>query len=144
MAHRAEQVAPPQSTPVSSPFFTESEHVAAAHVLDARSHTRELQSSPEVQGLPTKHGEQSPPQSVWLSPPFFTPSEHVGAKHMDDAESQTPDEQSCSELHPAPAPHFDGQLPPQSSPVSSPFRALSTHEGAAQVHNPGSQTPDVH
>ena len=43
---------PPQSMPVSSPFFAPSEHVGQA--------------------------AQLPPQSTPVSSPFFTPSPHVG------------------------------------------------------------------
>ncbi len=73
-AHRL----PPQSTDVSVPFFTPSEHVAAAQVPFEQNPV--WQSLPEMQPCPVAHvGHVPPPQSVPVSAPFFEPSVHVGA-----------------------------------------------------------------
>jgi hypothetical protein len=81
----ATQVAPPQSVPVSEPFFTPSEQVGAGGV----AHSFEALQKPEVQSELAAHPTPSaqvrpsvrqsgPPQSTPVSLPFFTPSVHVG------------------------------------------------------------------
>src|SRR5690606_5058889 len=64
---------PPQSTSVSTPFFTASVHVTFAHTWPM--HTRLWQSEPAAHPCPVPQGAQSgPPQSIPVSPPFFTRS----------------------------------------------------------------------
>jgi hypothetical protein len=70
---------PPQSTPVSAPFFVASSHVGAAQAF--RWHTSVVQSVFAAHAAPGKHGEQTPPQSTSVSEPFFQPSLHEGAAH---------------------------------------------------------------
>ncbi|WP_219827603.1 hypothetical protein [Salmonella enterica] len=69
---------PPQSTSLSSAFWTPSVDVGFAHFFDAGSHTLLVQSVPALQplssaqrGAPVAAG---PPQSMSVSCPFITPS----------------------------------------------------------------------
>jgi hypothetical protein len=72
-------VPPPQSVPVSEPFSTPSEQVAARQTLVV--HTWLKQSRGRAQESPAAHPEQdAPPQSAEVSAPFFTPSEQLGAR----------------------------------------------------------------
>ena len=65
---------PPQSTSVSSPFFTKSVQLAAWQTF--RLHTPVVQSEGALQPLPGGQGAQPPPpQSMSVSVPFCTPSE---------------------------------------------------------------------
>jgi hypothetical protein len=74
------QLAPPQSMPVSVPFFTPSEQRGTWHTPPV--HTPLVQSPANAQVTPLAHGEQlPPPQSTPVSVPFFTPSVHTGARH---------------------------------------------------------------
>ena len=83
-AAQVEQVAPPQSTSVSAPFFTLSEQVGDAHSLPL--HTLLLQSAVWTQPYPSSRGEPAPPpQSMSVSLPFFTLSEQVGTEHFPPA-----------------------------------------------------------
>jgi hypothetical protein len=64
---------PPQSLPVSTPFFTPSEHEGAAqrNTPFILRHTPLVQSEALKQGLPAGQGaEQTGPQSTPASPPF--------------------------------------------------------------------------
>jgi hypothetical protein len=54
-AAHGRQPGPPQSTSVSSPFFTPSEHVGDEQVPLSSSHTPELQSAGDAHALPTPH-----------------------------------------------------------------------------------------
>src|SRR5688500_13847210 len=72
---------PPQSFPVSAPFFTPSEHEGAAHknIPFILTHTPLVQSAALKHGLPAGQGaEHTGPQSTPASPPFCTPSAHEG------------------------------------------------------------------
>jgi hypothetical protein len=73
------------------------------------------------------------------------PSEHVGAAQVEVAGSQTPLWQSAAVAQPAETAH-GAQLPPQSTPVSSPSRTpfaqvVATQRAAVQV--PLWQSPDT-
>jgi hypothetical protein len=61
---------PPQSTPVSSPFFTLSVHEGATQMSIAE-HEPLVQSVPILHAAPTPHGgHMPPPQSAPVSAPF--------------------------------------------------------------------------
>ncbi len=75
----AGQVAPPQSTSVSSPLNTWSVQLALVQVLAVGSHTLLRQSVPLRHFLVSAHaGQVAPPQSISVSSPFCLPSVHVG------------------------------------------------------------------
>jgi hypothetical protein len=74
------QTVPPQSTSVSDPFRTVSEHVAVWHALPV--HTVLWQSNADWHALPAAHFGHVPPQSRSVSFPFLTPSVHVGARQV--------------------------------------------------------------
>ena len=84
------QVPPPQSTSVSTPFFTPSVQVAAWHKPPVQ--TPLWQSPVPLHLRPVPQGAQEPPQSRSVSAPFFTPSMQVAATHM--CEAQVPVTQS--------------------------------------------------
>jgi hypothetical protein len=70
---------PPQSTPVSMPFFTPSAQVGAAHV--EATQTPLPQSMDSAHGSPSSQlpgGQTCPPQSMATSEPFCTPSWQLG------------------------------------------------------------------
>jgi hypothetical protein len=71
---------PPQSVPVSEPFFTPSLHVGAAHSIDALQYPL-AQSALFAHDFPFAQSGHAPPQSTSLSMPFFAPSVHVGVAH---------------------------------------------------------------
>ena len=76
--HRAQVVAPPQSTSVSLPFCTTSEQFGTWQMLPM--HTPLTQSAATLHSFPLSHcGQALPPQSVSVSSWFFTLSLHVGA-----------------------------------------------------------------
>src|SRR5215813_9093806 len=65
--------APPQSTPLSSPFLMPSVHVGAAQTFEV--HTPLSQSAATAHPRPLAHvelGAQEPPQSTSVSFPFFS------------------------------------------------------------------------
>jgi hypothetical protein len=72
-------VPPPQSTPLSLPFFTPSLHVGARQVT---LQTPLRQSEASEQSLPTTHLLHAPPQSTSVSVPFLTVSLHAGARQV--------------------------------------------------------------
>ena len=77
VAHfRALVTMPPQSTSVSSAFFTPSLEVGVAHVLVAGSQTPLVQSTAALQPFASaqRGAPPVPPQSTSLSSPFWTPS----------------------------------------------------------------------
>jgi hypothetical protein len=72
------QPPPPQSLPVSVPFWRESVQVAGLHVLSEPQFLF-LQSVPTTQASPSGHGAQlGPPQSLSVSWPFNVPSPQPG------------------------------------------------------------------
>jgi hypothetical protein len=66
---------PPQSAPVSLPFFTKSEHVGVWQ--RPFLHTPLVQSEAPMQILPALHDGHEPPQSASVSVPFLTVSLQV-------------------------------------------------------------------
>jgi hypothetical protein len=121
---------PPQSVPVSLPFFTPSVQVGAWHV--APEHTPLAQSLGMAQPPPAVHGAQiGPPQSVPVSPPFFTPSVHLGVWQMFPV--QTPSTQSVGSEHAFPSAHGGHAGPPQSTAVSWPSFIPSVHVGGTHA-----------
>jgi hypothetical protein len=70
---------PPQSTPVSVPFFTVSEQVEVWHFFGLPLQTPLPQSAAVLHVLPATHCAQDPPQSMSLSVWFFVASAQVGA-----------------------------------------------------------------
>jgi hypothetical protein len=69
--------APPQSTSVSLPLRTWSEHDAARQMDPTQD--KLVQSVAVAQAAPVEHGAQAPPQSMSDSAPFIFPSEQEGA-----------------------------------------------------------------
>jgi hypothetical protein len=108
---------PPQSTPVSAPFFTLSAQDGATQ--EPLGQLAEAQSVPDWQSLPTTHLGHEPPQSTSDSLPFF-------AWSPQDADWQTPFGQTPVVQSDAAAQDWPGVQspqsgPPQSSSVSRPF-----------------------
>jgi len=153
-------VGPPQSTPVSLPFLMPSEQFAAGEQAPARQ-IKLRQSLLVVQLLLAVHwGHDGPPQSTPVSLPFLMPSEHVAfcpaAQTMRVVvfvvlvpgfvtsmltETQLELTQSLPAMHVEPAAHLGHVGPPQSTPVSFPFKtpSLQVAAGAAeQSSNPSS------
>ena len=102
VAQRLQPDEPPQSTPVSSPFMTPSEHVGRSQTLARWLHTPESQSEPTRHAASGAHGAQSaPPPSTQVSLPSRTPLSHEGgAEHTPDR--HVPLAQSSSASHAAP------------------------------------------
>ena len=112
-----EQVLPPQSTSVSVPFLTESEHDAAAQ--SPAEQTSLWQSVATPQPMPFAHLlEHDPPQSGPVSVPFLTPSEQLAAWHT--LLVHTSVAQSAAMRQSFVTAHGE-QAPPQSLSVSVPF-----------------------
>jgi hypothetical protein len=65
---------PPQSAPVSLPFFTKSEQVGAWQRPFWQTELPQSVAPPQI--LPEPQSGQDPPQSTSLSFPFFTESAH--------------------------------------------------------------------
>src|SRR5688572_33277677 len=106
-------------------------------------HTPLVQSVSTPQALPSAQpGHCSPPQSSALSPPFCTPSlQEILAQVPALGAQNRPAPQSASTPQPAPLPQRSGQLPPQSSPVSSPFCVPSSQLGASGTGSSGQSEP---
>ena len=111
---------PPQSTSVSSWFWTPSKqltHVSASQVLLT-------QSAPTRHDIPSPHGMQAPPpQSTSVSPPHRMPSLQLPA--MQTKPEQQALTQSAGPRQGSPSSHGSHD-PPQSMPVSSPLRTESS------------------
>jgi len=132
-------VPPPQSTSVSSPFFSESLQLGATHLLlvqmfDAQS-VMLTQLSPVLQ-----RGHKPPPQSTSVSAPFLAPSKQFEEAQMDPLVRHKLEMQSLPWRQDNLAVHL-GQFPPQSTSVSFPFLTLSEQVGA--WHTKVEQTPDT-
>lgn len=111
----------PQSTSVSSPFRTSSEHVGASQTPSLQ--TPLWQSAPPAQArLSAQAGHSPPPQSTSVSSAFRAPSAHVDAAQ--EPAVQVPLSQSASTRHASPRAQ-GAQAPPQSCAVSSPLRRPS-------------------
>jgi hypothetical protein len=89
------QVPPPQSFPVSAPFFTPSVQVGTWQTLPM--HTPEAQSAPTPHGPSSGQPAHDPPQSTPVSNPFFAWSVQLGAWQKPSV--QMPDAQSDPVLH---------------------------------------------
>lgn len=76
-AAHGEHAGPPQSVPVSLPFFAPSLHDSWRQ--KPSRHTFVVQSDGTVQRSPGPHRGHAPPQSTLVSVPFFTLSVHVEA-----------------------------------------------------------------
>jgi hypothetical protein len=122
---RLQDVAPPQSTPLSLPFRTPSVHVGAWQITLQDS---VAQSEPRMQRLPSGQPGQEPPQSISVSEPFNVPSPQDGVTHM--LLMQTPLEQSAPAAQPLPTAQLVQEPPPQSVSVSVPFRTPSVQSAA--------------
>src|SRR4051812_34834636 len=101
------QVPPPQSTSVSTPFFTVSVHVGLAHLPPLQ--TPLTQSAPLPQPSPSAHGAHEPPQSRSVSAPFLILSLHeafeqrLSAPHSRSTQSRSSKQPSAA-LHGAHSP----------------------------------------
>jgi hypothetical protein len=122
---------PPQSTPVSLPFFVPSVHVGALQT--ALTQTPLAQSSCAVQGASVAHfwAHVGPPQSTPTSSPFFCPSVHVGAMHVFIPE-HTLLLQSVFTMQGCPSAHGTHR-PPQSTADSIPSCVLFVHPEGTHV-----------
>jgi hypothetical protein len=130
---------PPQSTPVSVPFCTLSEHVGVWHT--PLVHLRLVQS-PLPEHLPASghFGHVVPPQSTSVSVPLTMPSLHAAAwQTLLEQSPLAGVTQSPFTEQPAPTAHFVVHVPPQSTAVSVPFSTLSLQVAATHtlpVHLP--------
>ncbi len=124
----------PQSTSVSSWFWTSSSHVPSQ--TPASEHASEMQSESSLHNSPSSQvAPQLPPQSTSVSLPFCAPSSHPPSppeSHVPSASLQLPDWQSSSPPQPFPSPHWLEQEPPQSISVSSPFCTPSLQSPPAE------------
>jgi hypothetical protein len=100
------QVPPPQSVPVSAPFFTVSVQLGAAQAPAVQ--TPLLQEPERVQAAASARPVQKPPE-------------------------QLPEMQSVPVEQTAPFEQSAPQLPPQSGAVSVPLVAASLQEAGAQI-----------
>lgn len=75
------QVAPPQSTSVSSPDFVLSVQDGGGAAQTAAVQMPLIQSLCDRQARPVAHGEHAPPQSGAVSLPFFSPSVQLASAH---------------------------------------------------------------
>jgi hypothetical protein len=147
---RAHAPGPPQSVPVSLPFFTPSLQVGAAHAPPAQTPLAQFAPllphiRPVAHGWPMGAAAHEPPQSTSLSLPFSMPSLQLAGVQVPFA-PQMPFRQSAATAQPLPSPHFlpvgaATHEPPQSTAVSLPFFTPSLQVGAA--HAPPVQTPLV-
>jgi hypothetical protein len=140
---------PPQSVPVSVPFFTPSLQVGAAQAPLAHTPLAQLAPAPVPLPhiFPFAQGGHDPPQSTSVSVLFFTPSAQLAAAQIPSM--QTPFAQSPATAQACPSGHFlfvgdAAHEPPQSIAVSVPFFTVSVQVGAAQAplaHTPLAQLP---
>jgi hypothetical protein len=129
-AGHALHTAPPQSMPVSLPFFTPSVQVGGAQM--PLVHTREVQSAAIAHCFPgAQAGQTEPPQSTSVSVPFLTPSAQIGLAHTPAL--HTRDAQSSFTLQSLPGAQGAQEGPPQSMSVSIPFRMPSAQDVARAI-----------
>ena len=114
---------PPQSTPVSIPFFIPSVQLDGVTQTPFWHVKPVWQSLFVEQPLPDEHlFGQEPPQSIPVSVPSLTPlAQLVGGVPQTPFVHVNPVWQSVLEVQPWPDEHLLGQFPPQSIPVSNPF-----------------------
>ena len=110
VAHLA-QLVPPQSTSLSSPFFSPSLHLASLQRPSVQTKLRQSSLKRQLPPDGQRLGVHVSPQSVSDSLPLRTPSSHLGAAQAPLL--QTPDEQSRGTRQVWPVTH-GVQLPPQS------------------------------
>src|SRR5690606_30425740 len=124
---------PPQSTAASVPFLTPSLQLGGWQTLPVQ--TPLWQSRASAQPCSTAHGEHSgPPQSTSVSIPFSTSSPQAALWQASPSTPwmHTPSTQSAFTRHFSITSHLSGQVPPQSTSVSSPFRMSSWQSAATQ------------
>src|SRR5690606_31223084 len=132
---------PPQSTSVSSPFFTPSEHEASAQAPPEQLPL--AQSASPRQSAPVSQPSQAPPQSTSLSFWFNVPSLQLGGWQRAGVPEHTRLLQSVSLEQSSPSAQATQSGPPQSASVSSPLRVPSPHPALWQkpaVHTPSAQS----
>jgi hypothetical protein len=127
---------PPQSTSVSTPFFTPSKQLGTWQV--PAEQTPLWQSLPAPQVFPLAQERQTPPpQSTAVSLPFFTPSMQVATWQV--PAEQTPLVQSPPPTHCTHAPAPSHIVPP---PVAQAVpEALGCCVGTPVTHTPVKQGP---
>jgi len=136
-AQRGQAFAPPQSTPVSTPFFTLSVQEGAAHSPAVHTPLAQSEPVPHPWLVPQRAQVLAPPQSTPVSRPFFTPSVQLGAAHR--PAWQTPLEQLAPlvpHIWPTAQVWLVGaatQEPPQSTSLSLPFFSVSLQLAGVQV-----------
>jgi hypothetical protein len=124
------QMAPPQSTSVSEPFFVLSVHdpVAATQTLPLQLLDRQSELVPQL--LPSPHLPQvEPPQSTSVSVPSFVPFEHEAGGCVHTLFEHNAVVQSAAPRQLLPVLHLGQEAPPQSTSVSVPFFTLSVQVG---------------
>jgi hypothetical protein len=132
------QVAPPQSTSVSSPSITPSVQWLVWQVCMSAWHQVLVQSLPEMHALPSPHVEQvPPPQSTSVSAPSLRPSPHWLATHTSVIELQKPLLQSASLRHLSASAHGEQSGPPQSTSVSPGSSLAFWHDD--ETHSPAAE-----
>jgi hypothetical protein len=112
--------------PASSPPRTPLPQLAGQHC--PRMQTRLSQSSGTLHKRPSAQGAQLPPQSASVSVPFLTPSAQVGNSQKPELTLQTALVQSPPKLQRLPGSHLSHAGPPQSTSVSAPLCAESSHD----------------
>jgi hypothetical protein len=133
------QVPPPQSMPVSEPFWNMSVQLGATQRLPEQ--TRLVQSLATLQPWPLAQvGQVPPPQSTPVSEPFWIMSMQVAGMLAHTPLEQKPEVQSPSIAQPWPFAQVGQVPPPQSTPVSAPFCVASLQVAGAGT---GAQTRPV-
>src|SRR4051812_49106674 len=113
---------PPQSIPVSWPFFRPSLHAEAAQAPPV--HTPSAQSEGWVQTPLVAHlGQPKPPQSTSVSLPFFTWSEQLAVAQAPPTHTWLAQSEPTAQT--SPSPQLVQLGPPQSTSVSPLFLAWS-------------------
>jgi hypothetical protein len=131
-------VPPPQSMSVSTPFFTVSAHVAAAHSFSVQTLLTQSPATLQTPFVPQRVQLVEPPQSTSLSPPFLTLSLQAAARHTPVVHTLLI--QSVAAAQVPLVPHRIHVVdPPQSMSLSAPFLTTSLQVGAA--HIPPEHTP---
>jgi hypothetical protein len=130
------QPPPPQSTSVSVPFFTVSEHVAAWQTRPV--HTPLSQSAATAHARLAAHGVHEPPQSTSVSVPSFILSVQLAAMQAWPAQTGAAGVQSVPSLQPTHVPAragLDGS--PQTPVAHAPLLGTcSGVDGAEAPHSP--------
>ncbi len=128
--------APPQSTPVSSPFFRPSVQLGAAQRPESQPPLRQSVGAAHV--ADSAQPPHAPPQSTSDSSPPFTPSRQDDTTQTRFAQRAVA--QSSLVRHAAPFAHGAQSGPPQSTSLSWPFFRASSHSAAGLVLQPAMMT----